>query len=240
VLNNCFNPMLVLFDIDGTLVHAGGAGRAALESAMVEIYGTAGPIDELPFDGLTDPQIACTLLSAAGFDEGSIDKGLDLLWVSYLNCLRSELIACRDDMKAYPGVLSLLDALDEIGVTLGLVTGNILGGAHGKLEACGLGGRFLFGAFGSDAADRNDLPPIAIDRAFTETGIHFAPEETWIVGDTPQDIACAKASELRVLAVATGRFSVAELKEAGADWAVPSLDHTADVMTILTSSSRAK
>jgi phosphoglycolate phosphatase len=232
--------MLVLFDIDGTLVHAGGAGRAALESAMVEIYGTAGPIDKLPFDGLTDPQIACTLLSAAGFDEELIDKRLDALWVAYLNYLGSELVARRADMEAYPGVLSLLAALNEIGVTVGLVTGNISGGAHGKLEACGLGGRFLFGAFGSDAADRNDLPPIAIERAFTETGIHFASEETWIVGDTPQDITCAKASGLRVLAVATGRFSVAELKEAGADWAVPSLDRTADVMTILTSSGRAK
>ena len=232
--------MLVLFDIDGTLVHAGGAGRAALESAMIEVYGTTGPIDELPFDGLTDPQIAYTLLSAAGLDEGSVEKELDLLWVSYLNCLRSELITRQADMKSYPGVLSLLDALDEIGATLGLVTGNISGGAHGKLEACGLGGRFLFGAFGSDAVDRNDLPPIAIERAFTETGVHFAPEETWIVGDTPQDIACAKASGLRVLAVATGRFSVAELKEADADWVVPSLDHTADVMTILTSSSRAE
>ena len=232
--------MLVLFDIDGTLVHAGGAGRAALENAMVEVYGTAGPIAELPFDGLTDPQIACTLLSAAGVDERSIDLGLDALWGSYLCGLENELVTRRADMRAYPGVSTLLDALDHTGATVGLVTGNIAGGAHGKLDACGLGGRFLFGAFGSDAADRNELPPIAIERAFTETGIRFAPDETWIIGDTPQDIACAKASELRVLAVATGRFSVTELQEAGADWAVPSLAGTADVLRMLTSGSRAK
>ena len=233
-------PLLALFDIDGTLVDAGGAGRAAIELALVSVYGTAGPIDELPFDGLTDPLIAHTLLREAGVSRNDVEEKLDALWESYLSNLRDELAARRSRLGQLPGIKELLDALMDAGATLGLVTGNIAEGAHRKLGACGLEGRFQFGAFGSDAADRNELPPIAVSRAFESTRIRFEPEHTWIIGDTPQDIACAHASGLRVLAVATGRFSVEELEQRGADWAVPSLADTASVMATLATDGRAQ
>lgn len=233
-------PLLALFDIDGTLVDAGGAGRAAIESALVAVYGTAGPIDELPFDGLTDPLIARTLLREAGLPREDIEANLDRLWESYLAHLHEELKARRLHLSQLPGIAELLDALLESGVTLGLVTGNIAEGAHRKLGACGLDGRFGFGAFGSDAADRNELPPIAMGRAFESTSVRFEAHNTWIIGDTPQDIACAHASGLRVLAVATGRFSVAELDDRGADCAVPSLADTASVMATLATDGRAR
>lgn len=229
----------MLFDIDGTLIHSAGAGRAAIERALVDVYGTAGPIDDLPFDGLTDPRIAHTLLRAAGLTEGEIDAGLNALWTEYSSRLAAEIDQRRDGMRTAPGVPEILDALEAAEAVLGLVTGNIAAGAEAKLSACGLWTRFAFGAFGSDDADRSALPPIAIERAFAATGMRFGPEETWIIGDTPQDIACGHASGLRVLAVATGRFSVADLGRAGAEHVLPSLEDGDRVMTALDSRSRA-
>ena len=226
-------PMLVLFDIDGTLVHSAGVGRAAITNAMIDVYGTSGPIDELPFDGMTDPQIVRTLLRAVGFSDDRIDAGLDRLWTAYAAGLEDEIADRRARMRPAPGVPALLDALEETGATLGLVTGNIAAGAEGKLSAVGLWNRFPFGAFGCDDADRNALPPIALERAFRHTGTRYSPGRTWVVGDTPHDIACARASELPVLAVATGRFSVDHLRRAGANEALPPLGDTDRVMSVL-------
>ena len=224
--------MLVLFDIDGTLLHSAGVGRAAITSAMVAVYGTPGPIDELPFDGMTDPQIVRTLLRAAGLPDAEITEGLAGLWTEYTARLGDEIAERRAQMRPAPGVPELLDVLEEGGATLGLVTGNIEAGAEGKLSAVGLWGRFPFGAFGCDDADRNALPPIALERAFRHTGRRYASSRAWVVGDTPHDIACARASELPVLAVATGRFSVDDLRRAGADAALPSLSDTNRVMSV--------
>ncbi|MCG8469770.1 MAG: HAD family hydrolase [Gemmatimonadetes bacterium] len=232
--------MLALFDIDGTLLSSAGAGKAAIKRALIDVYGTAGPIDELPFDGMTDPQIANALLGEAGLSEPEIETGLGALWTEYLRHLPGELEARADQVRTPPGVPELVDALERVGSTLGLVTGNIADGARTKLAACGLNGRFAFGAFGSDATDRNALPPIALDRAYATTGTRFTAGDAWIIGDTPADIACAHASNMRVLAVATGRFSTAELTSCGADRVVSSFTDTHAVMTILNDEGRAR
>ena len=224
---------LVLFDIDGTLVHAAGVGRAAIEGAMIEVYGTPGPIDDLPFDGMTDPQIVRTLLRAEGLSEAEIAPGFDRLWPAYAGRLEDEIDERRERMRPTPGVPEILDALEAEGATLGLLTGNIVAGAEGKLSAVGLWRRFPFGAFGCDDADRNRLPPIALERAFRHTGTRYGPGRTWIIGDTPHDIECARGSGLSVLGVATGRFSVDDLRRAGADEALPSLGDTRRVMSAL-------
>jgi phosphoglycolate phosphatase len=207
---------LVLFDIDGTLVR-GRAARKAFEVALHAAYGTAGPIDETDFSGKTDPQIARELITAAGFDDARVDAGFGTLWERYLREL--EALIPADPYRALPGVPELLDALDATGeAALGLVTGNVRGGARLKLgSAGGLFDRFRVGGFGSDDEVRNHLPRIAIDRARDAWGIDFDRADVWIVGDTPLDVACARHEGVRTLAVATGRHTPAELEACGAD-----------------------
>jgi len=226
--------LLVLFDVDGTLIDSAGAGREAIEGALHDVYGTAGPIDELPFDGLTDPSIARTLLRAGGIADARIEAGLDALWATYLARLADSLGARAGRVRALDGVSALLDALAGAGAVVGLVTGNIEPGAARKLDACGLGGRFSFGAFGSDAEDRDALPAIALERATASTGCPFAPDRVWIVGDTPRDVRCARAGGVRALAVASGRYSVAQLAACAPDHVTSSLADTEWVLERLT------
>jgi phosphoglycolate phosphatase-like HAD superfamily hydrolase len=230
--------VLALFDIDGTLVDAAGAGRDAIEIALIEVFGTAGPIDELPFAGLTDPFIARTLMRHAGFSNPEIDAGLPALWTSYAVRLEAILEDRRAQARVHPGVHDLLSALESLGTAIGLVTGNIARGARHKLEACGIEDRFPFGSFGSDAENRDELPQIAIRRATESTGREYEDDRIWIIGDTPRDIGCARAAGIRVLAVATGSFTRAELEEAGADIALETLADTERVLSVLRDESR--
>lgn len=209
---------LLLFDVDGTLVDVDGAGREALRSAMTRVYGEAGPIDDFDFHGKTDPSIVRGLLRAAGRPDERIDPGLRALWGAYLERLDEELEARSGAARTCPGVRRLLARLDgDPRFTLGLVTGNVRGGAWRKLEACGVRSHFRFGAFGSDSARREELPPLAVRRALRRTGRHFRPEQVWVIGDTPEDIRCGRHSGHRTLAVATGRYGVEELRRHGAD-----------------------
>lgn len=226
--------LLVLFDVDGTLIDSAGAGREAIEGALHEIYGTAGPIDDTPFDGLTDPWIVRTLLEAAGLERDRIARGLDALWESYLHRLAGSLRARTGRLRVLDGVVPILDALAREGAALGLLTGNIEAGAARKLDACGLDGRFRFGAYGSDAEDRDALPAIARERAAVAAGRRFAPDRVWVVGDTPRDIGCARAGGVRALAVASGRYSLAELRACEPDEAVVSLADTEGIVGRLT------
>lgn len=208
---------LVLFDVDGTLVDVGGAGRAALREALVDVFGQAGPIERVDFHGRTDPSIVREVLRHLGRDDGWIDARMTDLWKPYLDRLERELEARDGRVGTCAGVPALLEALEAVeGVTLGLVTGNVEGGARRKLAAAGVGAAFRVGAFGSDAEARDDLPPVALRRA-ERLGLRFRAEEVWVVGDTPDDVRCGKASGLRTLAVATGRHDREELAEHAAD-----------------------
>ena len=231
--------VLALFDIDGTLVDTAGSGRDAIEVALVEVFGTPGPIDELSFAGLTDPLIARTLMRHAGFADEEIDARLDALWASYTRHLVERLAERRARARVHEGVVELLEALAAAGVPLGLVTGNIADGARHKLATLGIADRFAFGSYGSDAENRDRLPAIAIERAHAATGMRFDPDRTWIIGDTPRDIGCARACGIRVLAVATGSFSVDELAAAGADHVLETLADTAVILGLLGIESRA-
>ncbi len=203
---------------------------------MREVYGTAGGIDGFAFDGLTDPDIVRTLLSMAGLEDVVIDARLASLWNSYDGWLEGELLRRRAHVTACPGVPELLERLEvEPCFWLGLLTGNVERGAWRKLRACALDEPFGFGAFGSDAERRVDLPPIAMRRAHAATGISFKREETILIGDTPKDVECARAGGARILGVATGRFSIRELEECGADWVLPELDDVKAVVELLAS-----
>ena len=209
---------LVLFDIDGTLLSAGGSGKRAFRDALVEVFGTPGPIDGYSFAGRTDPQIARELLAADGVEPGRIDAGMDALWEAYLPRFEREIAAA--EVRVLPGVRALVERVEAAGngVMLGLLTGNVREGARLKLERAGLGfRRFRVGAYGSDHADRPELPAVAVARARELTGHVYRGKEIVIVGDTPFDVACGEHLGVRTIAVATGGHAEDELAACAPD-----------------------
>lgn len=218
---------LILFDIDGTLVECGPQVRQILSNTLDEVYGRTGSIDWFDFAGRTDPGIVLDVLKDAGLGEQDILDRLPEVKEKYAVRLEKDLDAGR--MRLLPGVADLLESLAQReDIVLGLVTGNWEPGARTKLSRFDLNRYFDFGAFGCDAVDRSDLPPVAWKRAERITGRRFLPEETLIVGDTIHDISCAQAHGIPVFAVATGRTSAETLRERGADRVVADLTEIAD------------
>lgn len=225
--------LLILFDIDGTLLLTDGAGREAFRTALLAIFGTAGPLDEYQFHGKTDPQIAEELLTAAGLDRSEIRRRMPTLWPIYLESLERELgrRRNRDSVVPLPGVPGLLAELEaRTDVALGLVTGNLEPAARLKLAAAGVVTPFAVGGFGSDAAVRTEIARIVLERARTAWGRAFGAGEVVVVGDTPADVACARTIGGRAVAVATGRHTGEELELAGADLVLPDLADTGRVI----------
>lgn len=224
---------LILFDIDGTLIRSSGAGRAAMAYAMQELFGTAGSLESYPFAGKTDSRIIRDLLGEAGIPQSEIESKLESLYD--LMAQKGRTLFVEDGIRACPGVPELLSALKASGnVLLGLLTGNVIQTAPLKLAAAGIDpGDFLVGAYGSDASDRNELPEIAWDRAVQVTGHGFDGGKTVIVGDTPADIVCAKASGSTSVAVATGHHSTEDLRDLEPDFLFESLRDTKNVLEIL-------
>jgi len=223
---------LILFDIDGTLVR-GGPAKTAFLGAMAETYGTTGDPESVSFGGKTDPQIAREILSGAGLDHAAIDEGFPTLWERYLERLEPALET--HPMTVLPGVPELLEELSMLdGVALGLVTGNIAGGAKLKLGSAGLWDHFPVGSFGSDHEERDELPIIALGRAEERWGRSIEPADALIVGDTPRDIACGRACAIRTVAVATGTYRAEALVAAGADHVLEDLSVTERVLALLT------
>ena len=209
---------LILFDVDGTLVDAGGAGKRALGEALLAVYGRTGAIEGFRMGGRTDPEIVRELLCGAGMPLEEVEAGLDALWADYLR--RLEDAVGGGGVRALPGTAALLERVEARGAptVLGLLTGNLAEGARIKLEAAGLGfRRFAVGAFGSDHWRRTELPAVAAARARERTGTEFRGKEIVIVGDTPFDISCGAHLGVRTVAVATGRHSAAELASCGPD-----------------------
>jgi phosphoglycolate phosphatase-like HAD superfamily hydrolase len=219
--------MLYLFDIDGTLVDTGGAGMAALKQATREVFGDDGP--ELDLAGATDRGIVDGIHRHYGVD--FTEEGFANYLAVYHERLAENLARGEFSGRVIDGVFPLLEHLAASErATLGLLTGNTAQGAGIKVRHFGLADFFAFGAYGCDHADRNRLGPIALQRAEVHAGKSFNAEETWIIGDTPKDIACAKAIGARCLAVATGRFSISQLQSHGADLVVASLEEAIGLM----------
>jgi phosphoglycolate phosphatase len=204
---------LVLFDIDGTILWTDGAGRRAVFGALEEHFGTIDPTDHR-FDGKTDPQIVRELLQRAGVSDEDIDARLGEVLDRYYSLLRAELDGADHREHVFPGVHELLDELEgRDDVVLGLLTGNIEAGAHAKLSAVGIApDRFVVGAFGSDHHDRPELPEIARRRAEEALGHPVEGRDVVVIGDTPADVACGVGIGARAIGVATGRYSVDELR----------------------------
>jgi phosphoglycolate phosphatase-like HAD superfamily hydrolase len=229
---------LILFDIDGTLLWTDGAGRRAIQRALLDEMGTAGPIDRYRFDGKTDPQIVRELLTLAGHPEAGAEARVAAVCRRYLELLEPELVRSAQATRLLPGVPELLAALaphETAGRALvGLLTGNLEGGATLKLRAAGLDpARFVVGAFGSDSGARPDLPAIAAERAAQHTGRRFTGPDVVIVGDTPDDVACGRPIGAHTVAVATGFYDVDQLHAAGAARVFAHLGDTAAVLDAL-------
>jgi phosphoglycolate phosphatase-like HAD superfamily hydrolase len=213
--------VLLLFDIDGTLLlGATDAHRDALQGALREVYGIdARQARVVAPAGRTDGDIARAILLGAGISAERIDEGADD--VRERTCLlHAE--RCDDDLSAtvLPGIRGLLEGLSaRADVVLSLLTGNYEPVARLKLRRAGIGHYFRNGqgAFGSDCEDRAALPAIARRRAGA-AGRTYPRARTLVIGDTPCDIACARADRVRCIAVATGSYGIDELGDA--DWAV--------------------
>lgn len=209
---------VLLFDVDGTLVHAGGAGRRALGRAMREELGAVDDaLRELRLDGMTDRLIVREVLVASGiaFDPDLCDRVL----ASYVEVLREEIRG--PGYQVLPGVALLLEELSRRGAILGLCTGNVPEGARIKLARGGLDRFFEWGpeaiaGFADDGEAREFVVRAAVDRASRRLGVPVEPHDILIIGDTPRDVAAARAHGVATLAVATGRYRADELRAAGA------------------------
>ncbi len=230
--------LLVLFDIDGTLLLTDGAGRVAIRQALEAVYGTSGAMEGYNFHGKTDPQIIVELMSSAGLEEGEVRARMSEIWPIYLEILDRELEVRRAEkgITVLPGVADLLAALESRpGVSLGLLTGNIEKGAKLKLAAAGVPWLFDAGAYGSDSEVRSEIARVAVERSRSVVG---TPAAILVVGDTPEDIACARAVDALALAVATGRHGTDELEEAGADAVFADFGDTEAVLQCIQSLAR--
>jgi len=202
---------LYLFDVDGTLISAHGAGRLALTRALEDTYGTAGPADLYDSRGKTNPQIVFELMTAAGIPRAVVQARLGDCFHTYV-CHLEALMTTGHPVDVMPGIAETVQALSSRPDALvGLLTGNIEGGARAKLQPTGLLPYFRIGAFGSDDADRRRLPGVARERACALSGHDFPFECVTIIGDTPLDVDCARACGAVAVAVATGQHRAEEL-----------------------------
>lgn len=212
---------VVLFDIDGTLVRTGGAGKAAMEEALRSAFGVDEVIDGVPYAGRTDRAIVRDLLHLHGLS--SDDANIARLQEAYLYYLPRMLQERQGTVC--PGVPELLQALSaDNAVLLGLLTGNIREGARQKLSHFGLWHYFVGGGFGDDYEDRDDVARAALrSLGLSESSAVHRGCTVWVVGDTLLDIRCARAIGARAVAVATGWHSLEVLAAAEPDWLLPDL-----------------
>jgi len=200
---------LLLWDIDGTILSAKGAGRAALSESLAKSFGISSDLSHIDMYGRTDRWIYRQMLKYFQLEQS--DANFALLEKNYLQALPSQIRSKGVDLL--PGAREVIEQGAQRGdITQGLLTGNLRRGAQIKLASYPLWEHLRFGAFADDSEDRNELPPHAIRRAREHAGQDFKPEHIWIIGDTPHDIACGRHSGLRTLALATGKHSIEQLK----------------------------
>ena len=233
---------LLLWDIDGTLVRVGDLGRGPFQAAIADALSLELEPEfhrRVRMSGKTDPQIARELLLEAEVHADEVDSHLP----DVLRRLEQHLLAAEHQMQdggtATTGAAEVLQALaarDD--VVQSVLTGNLAANAVVKLRAFGLDGWLDLdsGAYGSDHHERDELVPIALQKASARHGVTFTASDTWVIGDTPRDFACAKAGGARCALVATGNFSRAELEALGADAVLDDLVDTDAVVALLTAS----
>lgn len=224
---------LILFDVDGTLLLSGGATTRCIWRAAEATFGR--PLERCKLTaGLLDPQLFASIAAYCGIENAA--ARLEDYKRAYLLELADELHRTRDQVKVMPGVVGLLEDLsrESSEVVFGILTGNFREATLLKLRAAGLD-RFDFpvSAFAEDGATRDDLVAAALGRYRDHTGESIAPHQVIIVGDTPRDIATARATGCRVLAVATGAYSLADLAALHPDAVVQDLADPSPLRALL-------
>lgn len=218
---------LLLFDIDGTLVNVTGGVHSAVSHAIQTVTGHSVRTDGVTFAGRTDPAIFSDVLRVSGVPNPTavLDDVID----TYAEQAQKTIGAT--DVTTLPGVSSLLSALSQrADVQLGLVTGNVESVAYHKLRRAGLASYFSVGAFGSDHADRDKLPPMAARRASIQGASSFSLPQTIVIGDTQHDIQCARSSGARAAAVCTGSYTREDLHPHTPDFLFDTLQDTQTVV----------
>jgi phosphoglycolate phosphatase len=215
-------PRILLFDIDGTLVSTGGAGAVAWKQAFEELYGIPADIGKFTDAGMTDPDVGARTFEAVLHRKPTphelaqvIQRRLEHL---------PEAVAASKGYKVLPGVPERLRQLSRDGHLLGIITGNGDGAAHIKLARGDLNRWFTFGAYAAAGAERADIVQEAVARGEAMFGEDVPNTEIFVIGDTPRDIEAAHAAGCRAIAVATGHFDAAALREAGADHVLDTLE----------------
>jgi phosphoglycolate phosphatase-like HAD superfamily hydrolase len=219
-----------LFDIDGTLLHTGGAGQAAMEAALTREFGVAQSIAGVSMAGRTDRAITADLFSLCRLtaDEAACRRFV----AAYLSHL-PQFLQQRPG-RVLPGIASLLDALarrDD--VLLGLLTGNYRDGARLKLSHYRLDHHFRFGGYGDNHLDRDDVARDALAELHRQFNGNVDLDRVWVIGDTPADVRCGRAIGAKVIAVATGSHTPADLEAARPDHVVPDFTDPAAVLDLL-------
>jgi len=203
---------LVLFDIDGTLLTMGSINRTVLVDALREVYGTEGSAGVCNFAGKMDSNIIYETMQSAGLSSKEIAEKFGLAKKTYIEMLQTR--TQPSDVVLMAGVRDLLDTLaNHSELLLGLLTGNFEESGRHKLLLPSINHYFPFGAFADDGRHRNELPPVAVEKAYQLSGIKFVEQDIIIIGDTEHDIACARVMNAKSIAVATGTFSREELQQ---------------------------
>lgn len=220
----------ILFDIDGTLIRTGGAGMVAIAQTMNEMF-QLDRVAEVPVHGRTDEGILSDLFAA---HELSFDEHRDAFSRRYWELLPAALASGSG--KLLPGVMDLLVQLKAApDVELGILTGNAQRAAEIKLDHFGLGHFFSFGGYGDRHASRNDVATIAREAAQNTIGDAFEPSQLWVVGDTANDVVCARWISARVIAVETGGSDPAELRALDPNLQLATLGQSEDFLKAILS-----
>jgi phosphoglycolate phosphatase len=228
---------LLLWDIDGTLIRGGGVGSDAIRRAAAVVVGKETIDQTVVMHGKTDQQILTELLVAAEIAEHAVPELLPAAIAETERLLALAEADLRRRGELIPGVVEVLERMVPLrGVRQTVVTGNLAANAAVKLAAFDLVAYFDMeaGAYGTDHLDRSRLVPIALQRVEQLRGERYLPEEVWVIGDTPGDLACARAAGVRCLLVATGWIPMSELRSLEADAVLADLTNTREVVQILT------
>jgi phosphoglycolate phosphatase-like HAD superfamily hydrolase len=217
---------VLLFDIDGTLIRSGGAGKAAMEAGLRSEFVVKEILDRVSYSGRTDPRIIRELLALHGIEP--TDANVERLKAAYLSHLPGSLR--RRGGSVLPGIAEALRR-ERRGAVVGLLTGNIRAGAEVKLRHFGLWDYFPFGGFADGLDDRDDVARLALAEAERHVGRTIDPSDVWVIGDTPLDVKCARAIGAKAVVVQTGWHRRDELVACDPDHLLPDFTHAGDLLT---------